>query len=102
MSLGMRSVRTQHSDMAASGQRSPGRARYVFDRYKASLSYAIMLDRVGIPHQSVAGLIGRDRTAVDDPQRLLEDLVRPIDIFQEMTGWRRGEQMRADLREQVR
>ena len=48
------------------------------------------------------GRSARSRCAVDDLERLLNHLVGPVDVFEEMRGRRHREQMRAGLRIKMR
>ena len=48
------------------------------------------------------GRSGTNGVTVDDLQRLLHDLVGPVDVFEEVAGRRRREQMRAHFRKQMR
>ena len=63
---------------------------------------AVALDRGLVPDDADARPVGNDRVAVNDLQRLLHDLVGPVDVFEEMRGRRHREQMRARLRIEMR
>ncbi len=77
------------------------RSRLADGQPTSKLRYCPILLRF-LAVRPVAGPIGRHGVAVDDPQRLLDDLVGPIDIFEEMAGRRRGQQMRAHLGKEMR
>ena len=71
-------------------------------RLGEALANPILLDRLPVPREPVAGPVRHYGEAVDDLERLLDDLVGPVDVFEPMAGRRRGQQMRAHLGKEVR
>ena len=57
------------------------------------------VDRALVPDDAAARPVRHDRVAVNDLERLLHDLVGPVDIFEIMRGRRHREQMRAEPRD---
>src|SRR5262249_15855416 len=62
----------------------------------------ILLNRLHIPREPVARPLRHHREAVHDLERLCQDLVGPIHIFEEVGGGGGREQMRAYLGKTVR
>ena len=49
------------------------------------------LDRRRVPHHPAPGPVRDDGMAIHDPERLLQDLVGPVDVFEPVAGRRDGQ-----------
>ncbi len=77
---------TTHSVRMSLRARARNAARFTRARSRRRAGSRFeFLHRLLVPRQAVAGAVGCERESIHDAQRLFDDRVRPIDIFQQMT-----------------